>query len=149
MQKIPTIIYSFLLLLSFQSCSVNKAKVDNNLKKYFDAKKVDGCFTMLNNADGEIKVYNIGLDTTRVLPASTFKIVNALIGLQNGAVTNEKMIIKWDGISRRKEWNRDMDIREAFKVSNVPFFQEVARRIGRDTMKGWIDSLSYGNMKID
>jgi beta-lactamase class D len=37
---------------------------------------------------------------------------------------------------------------EAFRVSAVPYFQEVARRIGRDTMQRWLDSLSYGTKKI-
>ena len=63
--------------LLFNSCNVNKAKIDDGLKKYFDAKNVDGCFTMLNNADGAITVYNMALDTTRLTPASTFKIVNS------------------------------------------------------------------------
>ncbi len=143
------VFYSFLLLV-FNSCSVNKAKIDNSLKKYFDAKNVDGCFTLLNNADGLITVYNMNLDTTRVLPASTFKIVNSLVGLQTGAIKDESMIIKWDGIRRPvKEWNKDMNMKEAFKVSCVPYYQEVARRIGRDTMKLWIDSLAYGNRNIE
>jgi len=136
-------------LISISSCSVNKAKIDNDLKKYFDAKNVEGCFTMLNNADGKITVYNMDMDTSRFLPASTFKIVNSLIGLQTGVITDEKMVIKWDGIRRPvAEWNKDMDMTEAFKVSCVPYYQEVARRIGRDTMKLWIDSLSYGNKDI-
>ena len=37
---------------------------------------------------------------------------------------------------------------EAFKVSNVGYYQEVARRIGKDTMQKWLDSLSYGNKKM-
>jgi beta-lactamase class D len=136
-------------VLLINSCSVNKAKIDNNLKKYFDAKKVEGCFTMLNNIDGKVTVYNMGLDTLRMTPASTFKIANALIGLQTGAITNENMLIKWDGISRsNKDWNRNLTLKEAFKVSSVPYFQEVARRIGKDTMQHWIDTLSYGNQNI-
>jgi beta-lactamase class D len=132
------------------SCSVNKAKIDKSLQKYFDAKNVEGCFTMLNNADGQITVYNMGMDTMRFTPASTFKILNALIALQTGAVTNEDMIIKWDGTRRpNADWNKDMNIREAFKLSSVPFFQEVARRVGKDTMKSWIDSVSYGNKNIE
>jgi beta-lactamase class D len=128
---------------------VNKAKINNKLKKYFDAKNVDGCFTMLNNSDGKITVYNMKLDTMRFTPASTFKIANALIGLQTGIITNDSMVIKWDGVKRKNdEWNRDLDLREAFKVSAVPYFQEVARRIGRDTMWQWMDSLAYGNKNI-
>ncbi len=110
-------------VLLVASCSVNKAKTDDSLKKYFDENKVDGCFTMLNNADGEITVYNMKYDTMRFSPASTFKIVNSLIGLQTGRITDEKMIIKWDGVKRwNEEWNRDMDMAEAFKVSNVAWY---------------------------
>ncbi len=143
-------ILHFIFIISLFSCSVNQAKIDNSLKKYFDENNVDGCFTLLNNSTGEIRVYNMSLDTQRFSPASTFKIVNSLIGLQTGRITDEKMVIKWDGIKRPVEaWNKDMDITEAFKVSCVPWYQEVARRIGKDTMKIWIDSLGYGNKNID
>ena len=149
------LITNYLLLITFFSCSVNKAKTDNSLKKYFDKNKVDGCFTMLNNADGEITVYNMNLDTQRFSPASTFKIVNSLIGLQTGRIINDTMLIKWDGKVRlfpggdtARSWNKDMGMTEAFKVSSVPYYQEVARRIGRDTMQQWIDSIGYGNKNI-
>jgi len=133
---------NFLLLISITSCSVNRAKIDNSLKKYFDDNKVEGCFTMLNNADGKVTVYNMALDTMRFLPASTFKITNSLIGLEIGRITDEQMVIKWDGIKRPvDEWNKDLTMTEAFKVSAVPYYQEVARRIGKDTMQKWLDSL--------
>jgi beta-lactamase class D len=135
-------------LLSIASCSVNKAKIDNSLKKYFDENKVDGCFTMYNNASGEVTVYNMALDTTRFTPASTFKIANSLIGLQTGTITSDTMLIKWDGVKRwNEDWNKDMNMKEAFKVSNVGYYQQVARRIGKDTMQKWIDSIGYGNKK--
>jgi beta-lactamase class D len=138
-----------LFLISLASCSVNKADIDNSLKKYFDEQGVDGCFTLYNNADGKITVYNMALDTARVTPASTFKIVNSLIGLETNRVTDEKMIIPWDGIRRWNEaWNKNLTMEEAFKVSAVPYYQEVARRIGRDTMQHWLDTLSYGNHQI-
>ncbi|MEO6404515.1 MAG: penicillin-binding transpeptidase domain-containing protein [Ferruginibacter sp.] len=144
---------NWLLLLTcfyLPSCSVNSAKIDNDLKKYFDAKNVEGCFTMLNNADGKVTVYNMTLDTQRVLPASTFKIVNSLIGLQTGVISSDKMIIKWDGVKRsNNEWNKDMDMREAFKVSNVAWYQEVARRTGKETIQRFIDSLGYGNKNLN
>jgi beta-lactamase class D len=89
------------------------------------------------------------LDTQRFLPASTFKIVNSLIGIETGKIVDEKMVIPWDGIVRRNnDWNRDLTMEQAFKLSSVPYFQEVARRTGRDTMKTWIDSLHYGNVNM-
>jgi len=142
-------------VILFASCSVNKAKIDNSLKTYFDQNKVDGCFALLNNVDGKITVYNMALDTQRFAPASTFKIVNSLIGLQTGRILNDTMTIKWDGKVRvfpngdtATAWNKDMGMTEAFKVSSVPYYQEVARRIGKDTMKLWIDSIGYGNKNI-
>jgi beta-lactamase class D len=139
----------FLLVSTFFSCSVNRANLDDSLKQYFDDNKVEGCFAMLSNSDGKVTVYNLAMDTARVLPASTFKIVNSLIGLETGVITDEKMLIKWDGIKRSNEaWNKDMSMEEAFKVSCVPWYQELARRIGKDTMKLWIDSLGYGNKII-
>ena len=137
------------IILIIGSCSANQAKIDNSLKKYFDSAKVDGCFSMVNNQSGAVTVYNMKLDTQRFLPASTFKIVNSLIGLETGRITDAKMLIKWNGIKTWNEaWNRDLTMEQAFKLSAVNYYQEVARRIGRDTMKQWIDTLHYGNMNI-
>lgn len=148
-QLITFTVSGFFLVILFSSCSVNRAKVDNSLKKYFDENKVEGCFTLFNNADGKVTVYNMNLDTTRFLPASTFKIVNSLIGLEIGKISDEKMVIKWDGVKRPiDDWNKDLSMEQAFKVSAVPYYQEVARRIGKDTLQIWLDSLHYGNMKI-
>jgi len=147
---IPNFLLPFYFcLLIFTSCSVNKANNDESLKKYFDENKVDGSFTMFNNQDGQVTVYNMKYDTMRFLPASTFKIFNSLVGLQTGIITDEKMVIKWDGVKRwNADWNKDMNMAEAFKVSNVAYYQEVARRIGKDTMQQWIDSIGYGNKNI-
>lgn len=151
MKKITSVHFACLILIALisNSCSVNKAKIDNDLQQYFDSKNARGCFTMLNNSNGEITVYNMSLDTSRYTPSSSFSLLHTLIALQVGVVTDDKMIIKWDNISRTDSlWNRDMNIVEAFKSNNVPFYQEVARRIGKATMQKWIDSISYGNKKI-
>lgn len=134
------------VVVLLQSCSVNKADINNNLKKYFDAKNVDGCFTMLNNQDGSVMVYNMKLDTMRFTPASTFKIPNSLIALETGVAPNDSLVIPWDGVKRwNADWNKNMNMRQAFKVSNVGYYQEIARRIGKDTMQLWLDSIGYGN----
>lgn len=144
--------YGYLLMIVvffIESCSMNNVKEDNSLKKYFDKNNVEGSFALLDNGRGEFTIYNLKRDTTRTLPASTFKIVNALIALETGVATTDSTIIKWDGVQRNNvEWNQDLSLARAFKYSSVPHFQEIARRIGRDTMQKWIDTLKYGNMKI-
>ena len=144
-----TVIFFITATVVLNACTPNRAKIDNDLKQYFDARNAEGCFSMQDNSSGKVTVYNLEMDTTRVLPASTFKIVNSLIGLETGKITDENMVIKWDGIKRPvDEWNKDLTMAEAFKVSAVPYYQEVARRIGRDTMQHWIDSISYGNKDL-
>ena len=140
----------------FGACSPNNVTKEDSLKSFFDSSKVDGCFALYDNGTGQFTVYNLSrYKDSAYLPASTFKIVNSLIGIETGRIVNEKMIIKWDGIVRKhdngdtiKEWNKDLTMAEAFKVSCVPYYQEVARRIGKDTMQQWLDSIKYGNKKI-
>ena len=141
---------------SIFSCSPNNIKEDKSLKKYFDAYGVDGTFGLFDNGQGNFIIYNLSrYKDSAYLPASTFKIVHSLIGLQIGKIVNEKMMIKWDKITRlfpngdtAKDWNKDLTMEEAFKTSAAPYYQEVARRIGKDTMQLWLDSLGYGTKKI-
>lgn len=144
------IVYGLGVLLLISSCGQNNVKVDKNLAKYFTENKVDGCFALMDNGTGEFTVHNLPMyKDSSYLPASTFKIVNSLIGLQTGKISSDSMVIKWDGEERRiSDWNKDLSMYEAFRVSAVPYYQEVARRIGKDTMQFWLDSLSYGSKRI-
>jgi beta-lactamase class D len=140
----------FFLLLCFAGCTPDNVKEDPSLQKFFADEKVEGCFALLNNGTGEFTVWNLErYRDSAYLPASTFKIVNSLIGLQTGIITNDQMTIPWDGVTRRiPEWNKDLTMYEAFRFSSVPYYQEVARRIGKDTMQFWLDSLAYGTKAI-
>lgn len=138
----------FILLLTaivFGACSPNNVKIDNDLKKFFDNNHVTGTFGIYNNGTSDFTIYNLSRFKDSVyLPASTFKIVNSLIGLETGRISDEKMVIKWDGIKRGiADWNKDLTMADAFKVSAVPYYQEVARRIGKDTMQLYLDTLGY------
>lgn len=132
------------------ACSPNNVNQDNSLKQYFDENQVTGSFALMDNGTGKFTIYNLKrYRDSSYLPASTFKIVNSLIGLQTGKISGDSMVIKWDGIKRSvDDWNQDLNMYNAFRVSSVPYYQEVARRIGKDTMQLWLDSLEYGNKKI-
>lgn len=131
------------------SCSMDNIKQDDALKKYFEENKVTGSFALLDNGRGEFLIYNLKRDTTRMLPGTTFKIVSSLVALQTGVLTTDSSIIQWDGVQRTdSSWNRNLSLAEAFSHSAEPHFQELARRIGRDTMQKWLDSLQFGNKTI-
>lgn len=135
------------------ACNSNDVTIDNSLKKFFDDNHVQGTFGLFNNGSGQFTIYNLPrFRDSAYLPASTFKIVNSLIGLDNGKIRDQKMVIKWDGVVRKypggdiaTAWNKDLNMAEAFKASAVPYYQEVARRIGKDTMQFWLDSLGYAS----
>ena len=147
---IRAILFSLLASMVIVSCSPNNVTEDDSLGKYFSDNNVTGCFALMDNGTGEFTVYNLArYRDSSILPASTFKIVNSLIGLQTGKISSDSMVIKWDGVQRQFEsWNRDLNMYEAFRASAVPYYQEVARRIGKDTMQFWLDSLGYGTKKI-
>ncbi|GAB4128298.1 MAG: hypothetical protein Fur0015_02010 [Ignavibacteriales bacterium] len=109
-----------------------------------------GTIVILTCNSEEQFVNNTNLAESTFTPCSTFKIWNSLIALENNLIKSpEEDFYKWDGKEREiKLWNRDMTLKEAFNVSCVPAFQDLARKIGNEKMKQWIDSIKYGDRDI-
>ncbi|MCX6169544.1 MAG: class D beta-lactamase [Ignavibacteriales bacterium] len=108
-----------------------------------------GAFVMLDMQKEKYFRFNAQRCSERFLPASTFKIPNSLIGLETGIITDENFIIKWDGIKRwNEEWNKDHSLATAIKYSVVPYYQELARRVGREKLNKYLKAISYGNHTI-
>lgn len=85
----------------------------------------------------------------RLPPCSTFKIFNALAGLDCGVLSDEKTTFKWDGKPKsRKELERDHTLASAIQHSVVWYFQEVARRIGEKRMAEYLVANRYGNADL-
>jgi beta-lactamase class D len=88
-------------------------------------------------------------NATAFLPASTFKILNSLIALETKVIPNERAVFTWDGIERQvPQWNRDLDLQSAFKLSAIWYYQVLARRVGFDRMQTWVTRVGYGNGNI-
>lgn len=111
---------------------------------------VEGTFVLLDERSGELRGHNQIRAEQRFSPASTFKIANALIGLSLGAVASVDALIPYtgDAIPFMREWLEPMGLRGAMTVSNVPLYQELARRIGLQRMREAIGKLDYGNQQI-
>ena len=109
-----------------------------------------GTFVLYDPDRGLMRGHDRRRAETRYTPASTFKIANSLIGLAMGAVANVEEVLPY----RSKEppfspaWEKDMGLREAMAVSNVPIYQELARRIGLERMHQAVVRLGYGNEQI-
>ncbi|GAA4469010.1 OXA-48 family carbapenem-hydrolyzing class D beta-lactamase OXA-54 [Nemorincola caseinilytica] len=140
----------FLFALVMVSCRDARIIEHKEWAKVYEENGIkDACFILRDNNHESIHYYNLERCSQRFLPASTFKIFNSLVALETAVAPDERLVIKYDtAYGGREEWRKDMDMREAMKVSCLWYYREIARRIGPDRMKRYIDTIKYGNMNI-
>lgn len=138
-----------LLTLAFFGLTACKQKqateIREDFKKYYDQYDVVGSFVLYDPQTDIYTLYNQGQFTQSFSPASTFKICNSLIGLETGVIKDENFVITWDSVVRNSIWDKDHDLKTAFKNSTVWYYQELARRVGGEKMNYWLDKANYGN----
>lgn len=118
------------------------------LKSIFDRYNMDGTIIIFDPSSGKYSGYNSARWDSGYLPASTFKIPNSLIGLET-AVIDTGYIFRWDGKKRRlAQWDKDLTVTDAFRVSCVPCYQEVARMIGPERMVAYLKKINYPGMDV-
>ena len=118
-------------------------------KSEFTERGVEGCALIYDEQAGHFLVFDRARAEKPLSPASTFKLFNAMVALDTGAVKDEFDPIRWDGKKRSfPDWNRDQTLASAMKFSAVWFYQEMARRAGPERMQAFIDKAGYGNRDI-
>jgi len=134
-------------ILGLMVCNQKQAtEVRDDFKKYYDQYHVEGSFVLYDPQAKKYILYNQNKLEQSFSPASTFKICNSLIGLETGVIKDENFVITWDIITRQNpKWNSDHNLKTAFKNSTVWYYQELARRVGGQQMKYWLDKANYGN----
>ena len=132
-----------------QAIEASEVREVPELAAIFKAHAVTGTFVLLDPTTDTLLVSNETRARQRYVPASTFKIPNALIALDAGAVSNVDEVVPYGGKPQRlPQWEKDMNLRDAFKASSVPIFQELARRVGMERMRDAVRKLGFGNMEI-
>lgn len=115
----------------------------------FRNSSITGTFVLYDVTQHRLTGHNRERAYTQLIPASTFKVANTLIGLTVGAVKSIDEILPYGGKSQPvKAWEKDMSLREAISMSNVAIYQELARRIGLDRMRDSLVKMHYGNGEI-
>ena len=125
---------------------LNAYAEEADLAKLFQERNVVGTI-VLSSLDGNTTyLHNLSRAEERFLPASTFKIPNTLIALEEGVIADEKEIIAWDGQDKGwSEWNKDQSLEIAFPRSCVWFYQELAKRVGNERYIKHLQQIHYGN----
>lgn len=145
----PAILFSFLALLSLSGVSQTKT-LEMNYDSLYRSYGVEGCFALYNLKNDSLFLYNPTRCEQGFLPASSYKIPNSLIALETGVVKSPGDTIFWDGNkSWNDDWNRDNTLAEAFRVSCVPCYQQIARKVGVQRMREWTSKADYGRLDIN
>jgi beta-lactamase class D len=119
---------------------------DGSLGAHLAAESVSGVIAVLDSADGKLRCNNADLCNKGLLPASTFKIAHTLAALEEHVVENAESPLKWDGKTYTMDaWNQDHTLRTAIADSCVPCYQSIARSLGEEREKAWLEKLDYGN----
>ena len=126
----------------WKSSSENISYVD--FSKYFG--KYEGSFVLYDLGNDAWSIHDIEHATLRVAPDSTYKIYDALFGLEEGVITPEDSFIAWNGESYPFEaWNADQTLQSAMTSSVNWYFQTVDEQLGASDVYSYVQEIGYGN----
>jgi len=162
MKSIQNILLVLSIMICLGSCTENKqpkdltpsVKTQNEIKPelqvILDSTQLEGSILIHSLNTNTLYSNDFNWKPEGVLPASTFKIVNSIIGLETGVIEHDSVVFHWDGESRGMEiWEQDLSLKKAFHYSCVPCYQEVALEIGAERMNSYVTKLNYGDLHID
>ena len=134
----------FFVPLFFLGCSPNNVTVDNSLQRYFDSAGVQGSFGFFDNGQGHFTIYNLSrFRDSLYQPGASFDILQSLIGIQTGVIKDDSATLSQNP--------PPTTVGQCFRDTSLAGragFQQLSSRLGKDTLKKWIDSLRYGNQQM-
>jgi len=127
--------------------SVQLIAEDNDIAQLFVQEDVTGTIVISSLHRRQTFIHNDLRAKQRFTTASTFKILNTLIVLEEKVMTGKDDVIKWDGhMYPISNWNADQTLKSAFNVSCVWCFQKLARRIGLEKYRSYLQKSSYSKL---
>ena len=137
----------FLALLFLALSGVARAE-DADIARLFDKAGVEGTLVIELAQTGQRYLHNDARAKQPFTAASTFKVLNTLIALEEGAIAGADEIIPWDNTRYEiEDWNHDQTLKSAFRVSCVWCYQWLAQRVGAASYPGHIHRARYGQLQ--
>ena len=129
----------------WDSSSENVSYVD--LSTYFG--EYEGSFVLYDLENDAWSIHDKEHATLRVAPNSTYKIYDALFGLEEDIITPENSFIAWNGETYPFEaWNADQTLQSAMNSSVNWYFESVDEQLGAANISNYIQEIGYGNENI-
>ena len=109
----------------------------------------EGSFVLFDTKTDSWQIYNQELASRRVSPNSTYKIYDALLGLESGIITPAQSQMAWDGTEQPFDaWNADQNLNSAMQNSVNWYFQSIDRQAGTAAVKDYFHEIGYGNEDV-
>ena len=106
----------------------------------------EGSFVLYDLNGDTWKVYDMEQATLRTAPNSTYKIYDALFGLEEDVIAPDDSFMAWDGTNHPFEaWNGNQDLLSAMQSSVNWYFEEIDMKIGSSAIQDYIRKIGYGN----
>jgi len=120
---------------------------DPDLARLFARRGLTGTLVLTSLDGSRTFIHNDARAAERFIAASTFKIPNTLIGIEEKAVDLDSRS-PWDGVERPfPGHNRDQTLESAFQVSCLWCYQIIARRVGAAKYPEYIRRMAYGQLR--
>ena len=129
----------------WKTSSENISYVD--FSSYFG--EYEGSFVLYDLENDAWSIHDMEHSTLRVAPNSTYKIYDALFGLEEDIITPENSFIAWNGETYPFEaWNADQTLQSAMNSSVNWYFESVDEQLGAADISNYIQEIGYGNENI-
>lgn len=134
---------------SYYKWDISPEKIDLvDLSAYFSG--YEGSFVLYDSKGDTWSIYDMEHATLRTAPNSTYKIYDALFGLEEGIITPEASFMAWNGTDYPFEaWKADQDLYSAMESSVNWYFQEIDGQIGTSALRNYVKKIGYGNENIN
>lgn len=118
-----------------------------DLSSYFG--EYEGTFVLYDVGNDAWNVHNMDHAALRVAPNSTYKIYDALFGLEESIITPDASLIEWNNeIYPFEAWNGNQTLQSAMGNSVNWYFQALDQQLGVSALNSYIKRIGYGNEMI-
>lgn len=122
---------------------------DKAIGQLFEKNKAKGTLVIQSLNRGTTYTWDQDRSIKKLASASTFKIFNTLIAIDEGVFDPSNDVFKWDGTQYEfTDWNQNLTLANAYKVSCVWCYQKLAERIGSEKYLNHLRKAKYGEISV-
>ncbi len=112
-------------------------------------KNYEGSFVLYDLKKDLWTIHDFENATLQVSPNSTYKLYDALFGLEEHIITPNNSFFAWnETLYPFEAWNKDQTLQSAMQSSVNWYFQTIDEQLGKNRIQNYIKKIGYGNETI-